>query len=303
MLTKLVSLTVIAVMTLVQDIELRPKLVTGDTFRLDLIRARRDSSRPQMAAAGRYFVDARVISAGPDGFVVDWVPGDTTFDNPQILQDPTVAAAAQAAKGMRFRLKLGTDGEFDSLLNEAEITPKLQAIVGSIVSDLAVRLPADQRKNFQNMMGQLLTPAALISSATQDAQVYWGLYGAALTPGESVAVNIEQPSPMGGSPIPSTFRVRMDSATATSAAITTSTTYEKDALLKMTFELAQRAGAPVKPEDAAKLPAMQMEDGGKYEFDRAYGLMRKITINRRISAGSMERVDSWTITLVEAPKR
>ncbi|HZI51456.1 MAG TPA: hypothetical protein VFE29_06510, partial [Terriglobia bacterium] len=220
MFTQLASVTLIALMTLVQDIELRPKLVTGDTLRLDVIRSRRDSARPQMGVAARFLVDVRVISAGPDGFVLDWVPGDTTFDNPQILQEPTVAAVAQATKGMRFRIKLSADGEFDGILNETEITPKLQAMVGSIVSELAARLPANQRKNFQDMMGQLLSPAALISSATEDAQIYWGLYGAALTPGESVAVKIEQPSPMGGSPIPSTFRVRMDSATATSAAIT-----------------------------------------------------------------------------------
>ena len=302
-MTKLVSLALLALLTVVQDVELRPKLVAGDKFRLDVTRVRRDSSRPQMSAAGRTPVDVQVVSAGPDGFVLDWVPGDTTFDNPQILQDPTVAAASQAAKGMRFRIALSADGEFKGLLNEAEVTAKLQSIMGTIVSELAARLPANQRKNFHDLMGQVLSPAALISSATQDVQIYWGLYGIGLAPGEDLAVNVEQPNPMGGSPIPSTFRIRMDSATATSAAITTTTTYEKDALMKMTLEMAQRAGAPVKPSDAAKLPPMQMEDGGKYEFDRVSGLMRTITINRRISAGNMERVDGWTITLVGSPKR
>src|SRR5262245_44947574 len=177
MLTKLVPFTLITVLTLVQDIEIRPRLVQGDKFRLEVARTRRDSSRPQMNVTGRNLVDVQVVSAGSDGFVLDWEPGDTTYDNPQVLQDPTVAAAAQAAKGMRFRIALNADGEFSGLLNDAELRPKLQAIVESIVSELASRLPVNQRKNFQDVMGQLLSPTALISSATQDAQIYWRLNG------------------------------------------------------------------------------------------------------------------------------
>jgi hypothetical protein len=303
MLSKLTSLTLITLLAVVQDIEIRPKIVQGDKFRLEVTRTRRDSSRPQMNASGRNIVDAQVVSAGADGFVLDWVPGDTTFDNPQVLQDPTVAAAVRAGKGMRYRIALGPDGEFDRLLNEAEVRPKLQAMVGPIVSELANQLPAAQRKNFQDMMGQLLSPEALIASATQDAQIYWGLYGAALAAGESISANIEQPSPMGGGPIPATFRVSMDSATGSTSTITTTTTYDKDVLLKMTLDLARRAGANLRPEEVAKMPSMQMADDGKYEFDRTNGLMRKISVNRRITAGGQDRLDAWVITLLEAPKR
>ena len=303
MFTKLISFGLIALLAVVQDIEIRPKLVQGDKFRLEVTRVRRDSSRPQMNASGRTVVDAQVVSAGTNGFVLDWIPGETIFDNPQAMQDPTLAAAVQAGKGMRFRIALGPDGEFDRLLNEAEVRPKLQAMVGTIVSDLANQLPASQRRNFQDMMGQLLSPEALISSATQDAQIYWGLYGAALAAGESISAKLEQPSPMGGGTIPATFRVNMDSATGSTATITTTTTYDKDVLLKMTLDLAERAGASLRPEEVGKMPSMQMADDGKYEFDRAYGLMRKVTINRRITAGNQDRLDSWVITLVETPKR
>jgi hypothetical protein len=303
MLTKVASFTLITLLAVVQDIEIQPKLVQGDKFRLEVTRIRRDSSRPQMNASGRTVVDAQVVSVGAEGFVLDWVPGETTFDNPQVLQDPTLAAAVQAAKGMRFRIALGPDGDFDRLLNEAEVRPKIQAIVGPIVSNLASQLPANQRKNFQDMMGQVLSPEALISSATQDAQIYWGLYGIALAAGESISVNLEQPNPMTGSPIPATFRVNMGPATGSTATLTTTTTYDKDVLLKMTLELAQRAGASLRPEEVEKMPSMQMADDGKYEFDRAYGLMRKVTINRRITAGALDRLEGWIITLVEPPKR
>ena len=303
MLTRLIPFTLITLLAAVQDVEIRPKLMQGDKLRLEVTRVRRDSTRPQMNASGRTTVDAQVVSAGTDGFVLDWVPGETVFDNPQVMQDPTLAAAVQAGKGIRFRIALSPDGEFDRLLNEAEVRPKLQAMVGTIVSDLANQLPAAQRRSFKEMMGQVLSPENLISSATQDAQIYWGLYGAALAAGESIAAKLEQPNPVGGSPIPATFRVNMESATASTATITTTTIYDKDVLLRMTFDLAQRAGANIRPEDLANMPSMQMADDGKYEFDRTFGLMRKVTINRRVTAGPLDRVDGWVITLVEAPKR
>jgi hypothetical protein len=303
MFTKLVPIALVTLLTVVQDIEIRPKLVTGDRFRLEVARVRRDSARPQSNQSGRTVVDVQVVSSAATGFVLDWVPGDTVFDNVAGTQDPTLVAAARAAKGIRYRIALDEDGAFEKLLNEAEVRPKLQAVVDTITSDLANRLPDNTRKQFRDMMAQIMTPAALIASATQDAQIYWGLYGAALAAGEAVAVEIQQPNPITGGVIPATFGVRMDSATATSATLTTTTTYDKNALLKMTVDLAQRAGAPVRPEDAAKLPPMIMADDGKFEFDRVSGLMRKVTINRRISMGPQDRLDGWVITLVEAPKR
>ena len=197
MLTKLLSLTVISLLTLAQDIEIRPKLNPGDKFRLEVAHIRRDSSRPQTNATGRTLVDVLVVSTNAGGSVLDWAPGDTVFDSPQVSLDPAVAAAAQATKGMHFRIALNADGGFASLLNEAEVRPKLQSVVGGIVAELAGRLPSNQRKSFQELMGQLVTPAALISSATRDAQIYFGLNGAPLTVGQTMAANLQQPGPMG----------------------------------------------------------------------------------------------------------
>src|SRR5678815_180695 len=135
MFTKLVSFTLVALFAVVQDVEIKPRRVQCDKFRVEVTRTRRDTSRPQMNVTGRNLVDVEVVSAAPSGFVLDWVPGDTSYDNPQVLQDPTIAAAAQAAKGMRFRISLNADGEFTSLLNEAEVRPKLQTMIATIIAE------------------------------------------------------------------------------------------------------------------------------------------------------------------------
>src|SRR5262245_7717142 len=245
-----------------EDVRISPILQTGDEFRLELVRIRENSQRPQQNGKSRTVVDVRVVSAGADGFVLEWVPGETTFSNPMATQDPLVTAASQAALGIRFILRLNSDGELTGLVNQAEIVPKLKAMLDTIVRDLASRRPSEQRKPFQDMVGQLLSPATLISSATNEAQIYFGLNGVELAPEQDLSVEVEQPSPVGGGSIPSTFRIRMGPVTPDSAPLKTTTTYDAEALRRMTQAIAQQAGKPIPPADLAKIPPMQMSDDG-----------------------------------------
>jgi hypothetical protein len=198
---------------------------------------------------------------------------------------------------------LNADGEFMRLANEAEVAPKLQAMLGTVVQELSTRLPTEQRAAFQQMIQQVLSPAALISSSTREAQIYFGLNGAALGAGESIEAGIEQPGPAGGKLIPAIFRVRVDSAAADSAALSSTTTYDRDALRDMTIALLEQSGAPIPAEKMATIPPMQMSDDGEYTYDRKLGLMREVLINRRISAANEHRLDGWRIRLVTPPKR
>jgi hypothetical protein len=288
---------------LAQGVRVSPILQAGDTFRLELIRIRENSQRPQENGKSRTIVDVRVISANIGGFVLEWVPGETVFSNPQAAQDPLVSAAGQAALGIRFVLRLNPDGELTGLVNQAEIGPRLKAILDTIIRDLALPLPSDQRKSFQNMAGQLITPATLISSATSEAQIYFGLNGVELGDGEDFAVELEQPSPLGNGAIPVTFRIHIDSATTESALLKTTTTYDPTALLRMTQSLVQQSVKSIPPEELAKIPPMQMSDSGSYLFNKSVGLMREVIVNRRISAGGVQRRDGWEIRLIEGPKR
>ena len=197
-----------------------------------------------------------------DGSVIEWVPGATVFDNPQVALNPLVGSASQALRDIRFQLNLNADGELLGLANQAEVAPKLKTVVDAVVRDLAARIPEDQRKGFLDFIGQLLSVDVLIASAIRDAATYLGLNGAALAVGEAVDVDLEQPSPLGGGPIPAKFRVRMESATVDTASLKTTTTYDGAALVRLTQSLAKQAGKPIPPEELAKLPPIEMADEG-----------------------------------------
>jgi hypothetical protein len=188
------------------------------------------------------------------------------------------------------------------LANQADVVPKLKAMGDGIVQELAARLPEAQRKPLLDFMGKVLSPELLIASATRDAGTYFGLNGVALLVGEAVEVELEQPNPFGGSSIPAKFKVSIESATAGFASLKTTTTYDPAALVGLTEALARQAGAPIPPEELAKLPPIEMADEGTYLFDREFGLMKEVIVSRRVAAGPTRRLDGWQIRLLKGPR-
>jgi hypothetical protein len=294
----LVGLFAIATPAYAQDVSIVPTLRAGDSFQLEVIRIRENSAQPQQNGKSTTRVDVRVLSASAERSVIEWVPGATAFDNPQVALNPVIGFASQALRDIRFQLNLNADGELQGLANQAEVAPKLKTVVDAVVRDLAARIPVEQRKGFLDLIGQVLSADVLIASATRDAATYLGLNGAALAVGEAVEVDIEQPSPLGGGPIPAKFRVRMESASADVASLKSTTTYDGAALMRLTEALVRQAGAPIPPEELAKLPPMEMADEGTYVFDRKRSLMREVKVYRRIVVGPNRRLDAWEIRLI-----
>jgi hypothetical protein len=298
-----VTLTVVPGLAFAQDVTIAPKLAVGDEFRLGLVRTRDNSAQPQQNSTSRTVISVRVTSAGADGYVLDWVPGETVVDNQQLAQNPVAMAAVEAVRGLRFRLRLNADGELTGLANQDEILPKLKSMMDTIVQQILAGIPDDERTAMMSFMNQVLSPEVLVSSATREAGIYFGLNGVSLASGEVAEIALQQPSPFGGGVIPGIFRVRMDSITTNSVSLTTETTYDSTALLRLTESLIKQAGQPIPPSELAKVPPIDMNDDGTFVFDRTVGLMREVTMIRRVVAGTSQRLDRWEMRLLDGPKR
>lgn len=286
-----------------QDIAIKPLLRAGDQFRLEVTRLRENSARPQLDGKSTTPVDVRVETVTESGSMLAWTSGTTTFENPQLAQNPLLVAAAKAVAGLVLRINLNADGELTGLANEAEVVSKLKATVDAIVSALAAKLPDEQKKPFQAVIGQLLSPAVLIASATRQAQIYFGLNGVAVSAGEAVERSVDQPNPLGSGSIPAMVTISAESATADSATLLTRSSYDPESLRRVTLGFIEQSGKRLPPEALAKLPQIQMDDTGRYVLDRPVGLMREVTVNRRVSAGANQRVDGWEIRLTQPPPR
>ena len=285
-----------------QEIHLRPRLSSGDEFRLEVIRSREDSNRPQATLSSRTPVDVRVVSADAKGFVVLWTPGPSEFEGAGADFDPTLGAASEIIGDQVFRIVLGPDGEFERVANEAELLPKLQAGVDLVIRASQKDMPAADAKRAEALVRQLLSPANLMAIATRDAQTYLSMYGAELAVGDAVEVPLSQPNPFGGEPLAAVLRVRMESASAESATISSAVVYDGDALKKMTVGIIAQAAVKPPPDEIAKFK-FEMSDNAKYVFDRKSGLFREVTNDRRITSGDLRRLDRCVIRLVKEPKR
>ena len=286
-----------------EEIEIAPQLRADDEFSLRWIHTRENSSRPAQNAKSTTTVAVRVLTATPKGLTLAWTPGDSSIDNPQLARDPMITAAMDAVRGVSLHLKLSPEGEYTGLSNQDEVVSRLQKAVDGMMRELMNKLPEEKRSQFQSMIGSVLSPTMLIASATRDAQTYFGLNGATLDVGKPVEVEIQQPNPFGGEPIPARLRATAASATSTEAVINTTTTYDPAVLVKMTEALVAKTGQSLTSEQIAKAPPMKMADEARYVFDRKLGLIREAQLERRVEAGPTRRLDRWDIRLLKAPTR
>lgn len=294
----LVGLFAISAQAQAQDISIVPTLRAGDSFQLEVIRIREHSTQPLQNLRARTVIDVRVISANADGFVLEWVPGAAVLIS-SAAPNPLLGIDTQALRDTRFRLKLSADGELQGVANEAEVAPKLKTAVDDIVRQVLATIPEAERKVYLDFIRQTLSVDLLIATAIRDATIYFGLNGATLSVGEAVEFDLEQPNPFGVGTLPATFRVRMDSASADRASLSSTTTYDSAALMRTTVAVAKQVGTPIPPEELAALPTMTMADEATYVFDRALGLMREVKASRLIAYNPTTRLEAWEIRLID----
>jgi hypothetical protein len=287
-----------------QELVIVPKLRVGDEFHLQVTRTRQNAARPEQNGKTTTAVSVTVVAASTEGTTIDWVPGETTFSDGRTAQDPVIQLASKAMEGFRLRISLDNEGAFAGLANEAEVKPKLQAMLDVIVGEAIKQVPEAERQSFQGLITQMLSPAVLIAAATNDAQTYFSLNGVVIDVGEQLEAALEQPNPLGGGTLPAKFRIKAESATPESAVLVTSTTYDQAAFLSLIKQIAEKAGKALTADEIAKLPAVEIADDGRFVVDRGTGLMREVAAKRRVSGGTMlQRFDGWDIRLVQGPKR
>jgi hypothetical protein len=297
-----VTFLALAATAFAQEVRVTPNLRAGDAFRLEISRTRENRPPSPQDGKGSTTVDVRVLTVTPEGTTLEW-QSDTPANFPA-AQEALMRAAANAMAGMKPVIRLTADGEVAGLVNEADVLAKMRAATDIIRRAALDKLPpAANRQGMEAMLEQVLSPSVLIGTVVRDAQTYFGLNGLELAVGATVTVDVQQPNPMGGEPLPAKFSVRVESATADAAVLVTTTTYDGAALMRMTRVLMEKSGAPVSAEELARNPVMEMSDEGRFVFGRAVGLMRELTVNRRVSVAGQSRLDRTEIRLVAPPQR
>jgi hypothetical protein len=285
-----------------QTVDIVPSLRAGDELRLQIVHSREDSTRPERNATVTTQIQVRVVSVTAEGTTLEWQPGTASIDTSAPITDPLVVATNEAVGNVVLRISLSPDGEVTGLVNQRDVLAKLQPAIDVVVRGLLERVAPEQRAAVQSAMARVLSPQFLTASVMRDVETYFALGGASLDVGEAVEVEVEQPSPLGGDPLPSVLWVKADSATADGLVVLTRTRYDKEALVSLTKTLISQAGAP--PLSNQELvPAMEVVDEARFVIDRRLGIAREIQASRGATVGPQRRLERWTFRLVEPPRR
>jgi hypothetical protein len=262
-----------------QQVSFTPRFVPGDEFRLEIKHTREDSRQAAAGFTATTPVAVRVVSTGAAGTVLDWTPGNVQVTGSLAEQpDPATDLASE--------------------------------VIGDVaIAELERGKAVEESRKMRELMGQILTPQNLLNMATRDIQTYVAMHGVELPSNKALDVPIRQANPCGGDPLSAVLRLRVESSTADTATLVSSTVYDTDALKKSTLALLERAAPPGKKPTDEELASFRLElsDEGRYVFDTKLGLFRTVSVTRRTgtSAGSVKaaRTDRYDIRLVTPPKR
>lgn len=285
-----------------REVQIRPRLLPGEDFELEVTKSRTDTANPKANYTSRTPVTVRVVAVGPAAVVIDWMPGATTVTG-AVAADPVMQTASRILGNVMLRISLEPDGTYRKLINQTEVVAKLREAVDYIMAEAQRGMKPADAERADALLRAVFTPANLANMATRDPQTYVAMYGAELDVATTVEQPLEQANPFGGEPLAATLRVRLDSASEQSAQMSSTIKYESEALTKMaTALLAKGPGRMPSAGELAKFK-LNMTDESSYVFDRNFGLFRDVTTTRKVSAEGLQRVDRSTIKLTREPKR
>lgn len=260
----------------------------GQVLHLELTKSREDT-RVGRAFATTTPITARVLSVTPAETVIDWVPGETTANPPQILSDPMVGAALSVLRDLHLEVRLDADGAFAGLRNQQQVESRLHQATAVMARTFADRIPEPaRRKQFLEMFSRILPPSAVAASAVREIDLWFALSGAELETGVPISISRELPNPLGGEEkLPSMVEITLKQVNElfNQAEVEIVQNIDAAALASTIEKLVAQTGQPI-PKDTPR-PTITIADKATYIIDLRTRRLSHVTHTRIVEAGSM----------------
>lgn len=176
-------------------------------FELKTTREDNRAGRPTGSATTP--VTLRVLRADGTGFLIDWIPGETKFQDPAQASNPIFQLAAKVLRGLHVEVVLDASGTFQRLRNRTDLKAKVQLAVDSLTKNLAESIPEPKRQQLLEALGRLLSPNVLTASVNKEVQIYFALYGMEFERSKPFDGSLSVPNPFGEGTLPSHLRVEL----------------------------------------------------------------------------------------------
>lgn len=130
-----------AVLLLVQNpqpIKILPRFDIGEVLHLEIQKAREDSRNPSLGSSSTA-VDLHVVDVDADGFILDWVYGETRVQNERAPAKPSVNLTTDYTN-LRIRIVVKPDGGF-YLQNSGDFSERIRIATDAMIERAVLSLP------------------------------------------------------------------------------------------------------------------------------------------------------------------
>jgi len=289
------SLLVLIQVAVAEPVPIAPKFRAGQVLLLDMKNTREDNRAGRPTGTSKIPITLKILKADANGFVVDWISGETRFEDPAQASNPIFQFASKTLKDLHMEAILNSRGAFQRLRNQADVEAKMQLAV-----DGAESIPEPRRPQTIDAMGRMITPKALIAAVSKEVQLYFGLYGVEIEKGKPFEGSLEVPNPLGEGNLPSQIRIdlkEIDPSTE-EVQLPLEQRYDPNALLSSLPAALGTAGPRL--ASAERLRSGSLFDTGQFTFDTRSGCMRRIQHERTATIRQVRRIDRTEITLLRS---
>jgi len=284
------------------SIEVLPHWKKGETFRLEVTRARVKSADGKSTITGKTHTDftIEVLSANDDGYHVGWTAGETKFDSPSQAEYSFLGQVVNLMNGLQIILDIDSHGAIRGVQNWKELRATALKVLDALATteDLQKEKPdkalmSSLRAQWESMLG---TKEQVEELCAREAQVYFKVLGRGYARNEPFEYEDLVPNPLGGDAFPTHARMALKTfdKQAGRAVITWSQTADPTQvarILESTIkEMSARLGK--KPLEGEFPQAISMQDNAEIVIDVATGWVKTLKHARSVNFGTRAQVDT-----------
>lgn len=285
-----------------QSVEIIPHWNEGDRIELIVTRVRDKSLNGQSTRSGKTHTrfSLAVLHASPQGYLVGWTVGATTFD----LPTPSESVLRQVVglmQGMQIVLQIDSRGAITGVQNWETLRSELLKNLDGLLADTsnAQRRKADQAL-MENLRAQwdtmFSTRAQVEQVCTRDARIYFKVLGRTYRRDQPYEYQGFLDNPLGGDPFPTRADITLKSLDDRSGQAVLHWNQSADRaqtdriMWSIVKDLATRRGKQV-PDDGF-MKTVALETHAEIEIDVETGWVTKLTETKSVNLGARTQTDT-----------
>ncbi|HUQ92511.1 MAG TPA: hypothetical protein VM120_12605 [Bryobacteraceae bacterium] len=230
-----------------------------------------------------------VIDKSENGFVVDWVAGETSFEGSPQSPSPADIASANALREIHLEIELNSLGQLRSLRNHLDVLARVTRRREEFSQPEAAPAAGGKRKAPAVQAAKMLAPETLIVNHMNAAGLFFVLSGLSLDSEKPIQGKMVTGHPINVGRISSdtNLAIQKIDSEKKEALIHLRQEFDPNGFAGLTRQILAQSGVAVTAGQS--MPDVNLTDVADYALDLAHGWVRRLKHERTIAVGTVLR--------------